>query len=478
MSSKPLPPSLAPPPKKKPHKEKKEKKGKAKERSNIPDTRFYVSTEIPECSKYLRRRDDDDDADAYNNSSSNSEGSTTGNDARSLIRSSEHQHNRRRKLLGAKEVLDEDTYNATLSHIITRNFYPDLPALRALTGGDNRADEAEAEAGNNDGGDLLRRAKPVRGASDLSMSEFFRRYKSEDDHSYDLLTEREDRHDAKKKRWLLATEAENQALRIEAATHPERGLLIPWKYEKRNALFYTPGSAPLTLEEREDLGLIAGTDGDAPLSGSISLAATRFQDGPGEGCGAEGATKEVTLKQPITRKDMLYNRIGLVNPDRIQKAEEGVRLAAKFVATPSPAVGPGGTSPPVTWGKVVGAPVALKRLRTPVEATPGPLFALPEVSRREEIGNTLAEKANKAMRARKNAVAKGPAGLPGKGGGRRRMGSCSPAMQSIVERINQKRWAGKGMDAADSQLRAFYSPSPAGAGLPKMLTKVKEEPKD
>ena len=458
--------SPSPPPKKKHHKDthtdkvkktknkkkqtdKDKDKSKDKPRATVPDTQFYVSTEIPECSKYLRRRetdhcDDDDDDDGNNN-----------NNIITTITTNSSSSNSRQRLLGAPQVLDEDTYDATLSHIITRDFYPDLPELRTLTGEDPDSGSAGAEA---------------RALTGLSMAEFFRRYRSEDDHSYALLSEREDRRDAKRKRWLLATEAENQALRAEAAAHPERGLLIPWKYEKRNPLFYTPSGAPLTAEEREARGLVA------PLSGSISLAATRFQERPSDG---SGSPAQVTLKQPITRMDMLYGRIGLVNPSRLRKAEEDARAAAKFVATPSPR----GMSPPVTWGKVVGAPVALRTMRTPVEATPGPLFSLPKVSKREEIGNRLGERAGRAMRERGalkrpgTGAGAGAGASGGEGGGegiRRGLGSCSPAVQSIVERINRKR---KGLAAEDSQLRAFYSPSPA-AGLPKMLTKVKEEPKD
>lgn len=441
---------ISKPPKKKPHKEKKKSKNTNKEGAHVPDTNFHISNEIPECSKYLRRRDDDDTTE-YG----------TKKEATNLARSSEHQHNRKRKLFGAKEVLDEDTYNATLNHIITRNFYPDLKELRALTGG------------GGDTEDLLYRAPPHREGSKLSMSDFFKRYKSEDDHSYDLLTEREDRHDAKKKRWLLTTEAENQALRIEAATHPERGLLIPWKYEKRNSLFYTPGNAPLTLEEREDLGLIAGTNGDTPLSGSISLAGTRFQDA-GNSTAEAGGT-EVTLKQPVTRKDMLYSRLGMVNPDRVRKADEDVLLSAR--ARESQTVEQG-ASPPVTWGKVVGAPVALAKLRTPVgDATPGPTFSLPAVSKREEIGNRLAEEANRAMRARKMGMTPGSPSMETL---RRKTGACSPAVQSIVEKIAQKRRRGGSsiMGSADSQLRAFYSTPQSTPRLSQTFVKVKEEPKD
>lgn len=441
--------------KKKSNKKKKEEKKQQQQRqqSNVPDTTFSVSMEVPEPSKYLRRRDDDD------NDNDDGNGWVEDEEAR-LARSSEHQHNKKRKLWGAKKVLDEDTYNATLSHIITRNFYPDLKELRALTGGVDKED-------------VLQQAKPDREGARMSMTEFFKRYKSEDDHSYDMLTEREDRHDAKKKRWLLATEAENQLLRIEAAKHPERGLLIPWKYEKRNGLFYTPGNAPLTSEEREDLGLVTGEDGDAPLSGSISLAGTRLQDADG----ADMQGREVTLRQPITRKDMLYNRIGMVNPDRIRAADASVRVAAKFVATPSPA--PGAT-PPVTWGKVVGAPVALARMRTPVDATPGPLFSLPAVSKREEIGNTLAEKANKALRARRLSTPGSPAAAAAAVALRSKAGARSPAMQRVIEMITQKK-RGSRSATPDTQLRAFYSPTPS-AGLPpplqRTLVRVKEEEKD
>ena len=61
----------------------------------------------------------------------------------------------------------------------------------------------------------------------------------------------------------------------------------------------------------------------------------------------------------------------------------------------------------MTWGEIDGTPFRLDGGGTPlINRTPGPVFKMPAIPRRDEIAMQLAEKASKAHRAKKEAALK------------------------------------------------------------------------
>lgn len=61
----------------------------------------------------------------------------------------------------------------------------------------------------------------------------------------------------------------------------------------------------------------------------------------------------------------------------------------------------------MTWGEIEGTPFRLDGSDTPLtNRTPGPLFKIPEVPRRDRLLHELAEKASKAHRAKKQEAMK------------------------------------------------------------------------
>ena len=64
-------------------------------------------------------------------------------------------------------------------------------------------------------------------------------------------------------------------------------------------------------------------------------------------------------------------------------------------------------SPLMTWGEIDGTPFRLDGGGTPLlNRTPGPVFKMPAVPKRDEIAMQLVEKASKAHRAKKDAALK------------------------------------------------------------------------
>lgn len=67
-------------------------------------------------------------------------------------------------------------------------------------------------------------------------------------------------------------------------------------------------------------------------------------------------------------------------------------------------------SPLMTWGSIEGTPFRLDGEDTPLNATPGPSFKMPEPKKRETIGHALAERVSRRQREkRRDALAKATA---------------------------------------------------------------------
>jgi protein DGCR14 len=75
----------------------------------------------------------------------------------------------------------------------------------------------------------------------------------------------------------------------------------------------------------------------------------------------------------------------------LSSSSPGIRGYNLVEATPSLSPTRMGT-PQMTWGSIEGTPMLIGN------ATPGPQFSLPQISKREQLGMKLSEKASKAYR--------------------------------------------------------------------------------
>ena len=67
-------------------------------------------------------------------------------------------------------------------------------------------------------------------------------------------------------------------------------------------------------------------------------------------------------------------------------------------------------SPLMTWGSIEGTPFRLDGGDTPITATPGPTFKMPEPKNRDQLGLALADKVNRKHRQkRRDALARATA---------------------------------------------------------------------
>lgn len=87
----------------------------------------------------------------------------------------------------------------------------------------------------------------------------------------------------------------------------------------------------------------------------------------------------------------------------------GVRGYNLVESTPTLSPSRVGT-PQMTWGSIEGTPLLL-----PGSETPGPQFSLPKVSKREELGMRLSEKASKAYRKKTSEQQRNVRGTPRSG---------------------------------------------------------------
>lgn len=87
----------------------------------------------------------------------------------------------------------------------------------------------------------------------------------------------------------------------------------------------------------------------------------------------------------------------------------GIRGYNLVASTPTLSPSRIGT-PQMTWGSIEGTPLLISG-----SETPGPQFSLPQVSKREELGMRLSEKASKAYRKKTSEKQRNVRGTPRSG---------------------------------------------------------------
>lgn len=312
-----------------------------------------------------------------------------------------------------------------------------------------------ASGSNADGSDGAHARDPTisKKGKKLSLDQFLNLNTSEDDASFGDLMEQAAKKHREKHGWLYEKEDEMQqrnerTLAITqgevAANKGEAESRIfecnTWKYTNKNALMYVPEGVDDTVEERIEkkkrqievvhTNTRLSSQDLAKLQGDSAVAAA-------------AADREMVEKFGVDGK--------AENQDAPQ-----VR-GYSFMATPSPAPG-ADASPMMTWGEIEGTPFRLDAGDVPIDTTPGPLFKMPGVPPREELGHRMSEEVHKKHRAKKRkaleaATAASMSRTPKYSclGSSERLSTMSPAAQLLVNKSSA-------ISKSDRVLQASYSP--------------------
>ncbi|XP_067024530.1 splicing factor ESS-2 homolog [Acropora muricata] len=403
------------------------------------------------------------------------------------------------------KVLDEETYVQSLNKIIQRDFFPELPKLRAqheyldavehndlekLREISARYQVSRTPSGSSRLGtpatfetpatihgtpapsqsipdtDCRKTVEAVEtenvpskntDESDFTLDRFLAKNTSEDNASFEQIVETSRQKHREKYQWLYEREKEQieRKEKILALPASEDGdqfkyedrpaMIETWNYTNKNALMYYPDGVDASVQEK--------IDGRYTKRQQILHSNSRFSKDPfpDESC------EDKLADAAATRVAKQQGKIGV--DGLVQGGNETPKVKGYgFVATPSPVPGVIDASPIMTWGSIEGTPFRLDGGDTPITGTPGPSFKMPEPKKRDQLGLALAEKVSRQHREkRRHALAKASAlisGSPRHMNSVERLGQMSPAAQRLA---SQKLGIRTG---TDKSLRASYTPSP------------------
>ncbi|KAF7722176.1 DiGeorge syndrome critical region protein 14 [Apophysomyces ossiformis] len=277
-------------------------------------------------------------------------------------------------------VLDEDTYTEAISFIIERDFFPHLAKSRLQQPQQDRSiPRSNVQNYYND--DALELADRVN--LNLSLDQFqtlyTRRVHLPQQRNLTFAFEKARTMHLLLIYWRKPTQ--NQ-LRIGDQQSNlkliEAGDVSPgtWRFNAKNALMYFPdGPSQSVLNEKESRA--------APKA--ISYANTqldRVMQHPSEMAPSDVAAQKGSLTP--------WHKLSGDAEESVSSADfRGYNLVPS-----TPTLSPSRIGTPImTWGSVEGTPMLIQG-----SETPGPQFSLPKVSRREELGMKLSEKASRAYR--------------------------------------------------------------------------------
>lgn len=172
-----------------------------------------------------------------------------------------------------------------------------------------------------------------------------------------------------------------------------------WKYKALNALMYYPlGKSESWVNENDGRGAKKSIE----YNNTHITTATTLYDirgaalAPSDRSAAQGAITPWAQLSGLNND--ASSTTGSLTP--------GIRGYNLVDATPTLSPGRAGT-PMMTWGSIEGTPLLISGSQTP-----GPQFSLPQVSKREELGMKLSEKASKAYRKKTSERQRSVAGTP------------------------------------------------------------------
>ena len=234
-----------------------------------------------------------------------------------------------------------------------------------------------------------------------------RRYTSEDNASFEEIVEKAQAKLRQKYHYLYEqVDEQEQRLALtpdEVNERKARGAISApdtWHYTPRNALMYTPSGMELSVKEMIELS-------KQPKINQVRHTNTRFKTTPF--AAGSGMTVAATPSSSSSSSSSAAAGGGGGGGGAGGAGGGGMRMGGTadsprvngygFVSTPAPAPGVD-IDPLMHWGHVEGTPVRLHGPGEIAGATPGPLFVIPESSRREQTAMKMADKlAKKKKRA-------------------------------------------------------------------------------
>ncbi|CAO2814249.1 unnamed protein product [Amaranthus hypochondriacus] len=427
------------------------------------------------------------------------------------------------------KVLDEDSYVAAIEKIIERDFFPDIPKLRdrldwleavktrdPVQIRDAQLKILERHRGSNlnpnegkiktPGSTFFRnsvtpsefeRTPSVIDATSsnagshgetsgvdvdvsLSLDQFFRRYTSEDNDSFNQIIEKVNRKRKERYDYLLEGEKSDRIEDVKrdritdgyGTSGQPTSTLEGWNYSAKNLLMYHPadrGEAPLTEEERAARlkGLTKEIDryntrfhgkmlDSRPKDeGEIEVLYTTLAGGTPVISGRDrDQTKKYDLEDLRKTPNQFY-------VESEKKASNGY----SFVKTPSPAPGVD-ESPFITWGEIEGTPLRLEQEDTPLDiggSGEGAHFKIPMPPSRDLKAHSLSREAARKLKERSRMYEKPPLPSP------MRSGSASPSVRNFSPAAQKfmRNAMAKSSSSVDESLRASYRGNSPGLATPK-----------
>ncbi|OBZ89844.1 Protein DGCR14 [Choanephora cucurbitarum] len=354
-------------------------------------------------------------------------------------------------------VLDEDTYTEAISLIIERDFFPHLAKLRAQqnyleaqkNGTFSDLQDATRALHNADTTPVTRNSsQPVnfylerepliekRVNLNLSLDQFQTLYTSEDNASFTDLLEKANSKIKEQHKWFFDRESK-QPLRLTMDSGPTGLIEGQAKYTAKNALMYFPqGKSESWINPAEGRG----------KPKSIEYHNTHVQPTQHTSNQKDNGPSKITSAGDISL--MGWNQLN----GNTESSTPKIRGYSLVDSTPILSPTRMGT-PEMTWGSIEGTPLMIDT----GSKTPG--YSLPKISRREELGMQLSEKASKAYRKKTNERQRSVQGTPRIGAG-----LMSPAAQHLLQKSHRTPNTGFG-----EALRNSYSKTPSFAQSPRTI---------
>ncbi|KAI9139358.1 nuclear protein Es2-domain-containing protein [Paraphysoderma sedebokerense] len=380
-------------------------------------------------------------------------------------------------------VLDEDTYIEALSHIIQRDFFPDLKRLKtetdyytALEFGDLEKikslqwelEKLKSDQTNNDNtssstikaasveSQLLNQPPSSSLPSDinlsLSLDAFQTKYTSEDNASFSEILDKMNEKKRERYRWIY--DKEKQKLALEG---PKPGddsgrpaLIQSWDYTAKNALMYIPDGVALDVSTMLN-------EKSRKAAPSVTHSATRF---------SETSTKALQKAEDTANEQ----------PQVAISGEPQVNGFGFVDSTPAPHPSTAELPPMFTWGSIEGTPMLVNG--TGNETPGGPSFKFPETRRRDELGRKLSEQASRSIRKKGWTPSSSSTShmtfqvpTPRFANGCRSRGESSdgsetPRLSDAAAKLLKKTTGrSANLHSADQQLRASYSSATASGRI-------------
>ncbi|XP_077534147.1 ess-2 splicing factor homolog [Haemaphysalis longicornis] len=365
------------------------------------------------------------------------------------------------------KVLDEDAYTAEIGKIIERDFFPDVPKLRAQNEYLDALEEnnltklkelqeryqhrgsvrsvlrsiqtpstfetpsvepcatpTPSESGHatdkhglsGDAGGTVPAcddgASSESGGQELSLDAFLHKHTSEDNASFEVMVAEAERRHREKNAWMYRDEGA-EAAPLDAMLEGPAA-----KPALTGSSPTGPGGAEKDDGTSKALVTWRYTNKNSLMyipQGAALTAEERRERGPGrtiihahtrlEHCPFDESANRAALAQAAdAQAKALEGKLGVDGRELLPGTGSPKVGGFGFVATPSPAPGVNET-PLLTWGEIEGTPFLLDGSDTPLPRNPGgPQFRIPEPRSRERLALSLADGAARRSAARKNAA--------------------------------------------------------------------------